>query len=116
MMRFGTGPQSFVWPVRWFFTSRDFNPIPNVYWSHNWTEQQSRPWWDTGEVGEVYGEQRLWVNGAPPPPAPGNGPHGDQAAWDGGLAGPRFDECGIYPPDDTGAYDRSYSWAYDSPA
>lgn len=115
-MRFGSGPGSFFWPVRWYYTTRDFRRPSTVYWSHNWTETQSRPWWDTGELGEIYGAPREWVNGAPPPPGDTGVAHGDDLAWLGSLDGPSYNDCSTYPVPDTGAYSRAYSWGWDAPA
>lgn len=111
-MRFGQGPGSFLWPVRWYRTSKPFIPFPNVYNSHNWIATP-RPEDDTGEPGEVFGRDRPWRNGSAPPPSMGTGWKGDAAAWAGSLDGPRYTPCTYFPLPEEGAFDYGYNWGYD---
>lgn len=112
-MRFGTGPNSFVWPVRWYKTDKPYIPFPNVYNSKDWAPTP-RDDEDDGQAGEINGEAHRYRKGDPPPcPNPGTF-KGDAAAWAGAIDGkPRFTPCCVYPEPEEGAYDYGYDWGYD---
>jgi len=79
-MRIGTGPDSQVIRIRWFFTDRKPLGTHTAYGSLNW---RGRPKLDLGQPGEVPGSLFQWVTGKKPPDLLPGGPFGDAKAWAG---------------------------------
>lgn len=109
-MRFGTGPDSILVPIRWYPTNKPFLGFPTVYNSHRYVESRDWPSFDLGTAGEVWGAARHRVPPSPVSIPSGDAPKGSREAWLGAYqVGDPLYPCGTM----IGAYSREYSWAYD---